>query len=108
MSPVYFDLMFQHAIRSLYLNMKQGSCLGPSLYFFSDIILLEQVSIPVNRNVIQALAEGNRSHVPFRNSTLTRLLQEGLSGNCKTRLVVSTNSDNLSSWSCFTKVRSAV
>lgn len=39
-------------------------------------------------NVIQALAEGNRSHVPFRNSTLTRLLQEGLSGNCKTRLVV--------------------
>lgn len=40
-------------------------------------------------NVIQALAEGNRSHVPFRNSTLTRLLQEGLSGNCKTRLVVS-------------------
>ena len=41
------------------------------------------------RNVIQALAEGKRSHVPFRNSTLTRLLQEGLSGNCKTRLVVS-------------------
>ncbi|XP_065071824.1 centromere-associated protein E-like isoform X2 [Rhopilema esculentum] len=39
-------------------------------------------------NVIQALAEGHRSHVPFRNSTLTRLLQEGLSGNCKTRLVV--------------------
>ncbi|XP_057306892.1 kinesin-like protein KIF15 isoform X3 [Hydractinia symbiolongicarpus] len=39
-------------------------------------------------NVIQALADGNRSHVPFRNSTLTRLLQEGLSGNCKTRLVV--------------------
>ncbi|XP_066935661.1 kinesin-like protein KIF15 isoform X3 [Clytia hemisphaerica] len=38
-------------------------------------------------NVIQALAEGN-THVPFRNSTLTRLLQEGLSGNCKTRLVV--------------------
>ncbi|XP_047128724.1 centromere-associated protein E isoform X3 [Hydra vulgaris] len=39
-------------------------------------------------NVIQALAEGNKTHVPFRNSTLTRLLQEGLSGNCKTRLVV--------------------
>ena len=41
-------------------------------------------------NVIQALAEGN-THVPFRNSTLTRLLQEGLSGNCKTRLVVRIN-----------------
>lgn len=40
------------------------------------------------RNVIQALAEGKKTHVPFRNSTLTRLLQESLGGNCKTSLVV--------------------
>ncbi|XP_029208723.2 kinesin-like protein KIN-7O isoform X2 [Acropora millepora] len=39
-------------------------------------------------NVIQALAEGRKTHVPFRNSTLTRLLQESLGGNCKTSLVV--------------------
>lgn len=39
-------------------------------------------------NVIQALAEGKKTHVPFRNSTLTRLLQESLGGNCKTSLVV--------------------
>ena len=47
----------------------------------------------VIRNVIQALAEsadtGRTGHIPFRNSTLTRLLQESLGGNCKTSLVVS-------------------
>lgn len=45
--------------------------------------------IIILRNVIQALAEGKKTHVPFRNSTLTRLLQESLGGNCKTSLVVS-------------------
>ncbi|XP_028403187.1 kinesin-like protein KIN-5A [Dendronephthya gigantea] len=43
-------------------------------------------------NVIQALAEsadtGRAGHIPFRNSTLTRLLQESLGGNCKTSLIV--------------------
>lgn len=31
---------------------------------------------------------GGLKHVPFRNSTLTRLLQESLGGNCKTSLLV--------------------
>ncbi|KAK3705683.1 hypothetical protein QZH41_009516, partial [Actinostola sp. cb2023] len=39
-------------------------------------------------NVIHALADGTTTHVPFRNSTLTRLLQESLGGNCKTSLIV--------------------
>jgi hypothetical protein len=38
-------------------------------------------------NVISALSS-RRPHVPFRNSTLTRLLQESLGGNCKTQLVI--------------------
>ncbi|XP_022784630.1 kinesin-like protein KIF15 isoform X2 [Stylophora pistillata] len=39
-------------------------------------------------NVIQALAEGTKRHIPYRNSTLTRLLQDGLDGNSKTSLIV--------------------
>ena len=39
-------------------------------------------------NVIQALSDPKRGHIPFRNSILTRLLTESLGGNCLTRLVV--------------------
>eukprot|EP00036_Acanthoecidae_sp_10tr_P011999 CAMPEP_0182916904 /NCGR_PEP_ID=MMETSP0105_2-20130417/1205_1 /TAXON_ID=81532 ORGANISM="Acanthoeca-like sp., Strain 10tr" /NCGR_SAMPLE_ID=MMETSP0105_2 /ASSEMBLY_ACC=CAM_ASM_000205 /LENGTH=938 /DNA_ID=CAMNT_0025053873 /DNA_START=81 /DNA_END=2897 /DNA_ORIENTATION=- len=39
-------------------------------------------------NVVSALADPNHTHVPFRNSTLTRLMQESLGGNCKTSLIV--------------------
>ena len=42
-------------------------------------------------NVIAALTsskQGENSHVPFRDSVLTRILQESFGGNCKTSLVV--------------------
>lgn len=39
-------------------------------------------------NVVSALATPGHTHVPFRNSVLTRLLQESLGGNCKTSLIV--------------------
>lgn len=38
-------------------------------------------------NVIAALAE-NRTHVPYRDSKLTRILQESLGGNSRTTIVV--------------------
>eukprot|EP00698_Gefionella_okellyi_P006082 TRINITY_DN15547_c0_g1_i1.p1 TRINITY_DN15547_c0_g1~~TRINITY_DN15547_c0_g1_i1.p1 ORF type:complete len:1077 (-),score=366.82 TRINITY_DN15547_c0_g1_i1:38-3268(-) len=38
-------------------------------------------------NCIHALTEKGRNHVPFRDSKLTRILQESLGGNCKTTLL---------------------
>jgi len=39
-------------------------------------------------NVISALADGNKSHVPYRDSKLTRILQESLGGNARTTMVI--------------------
>ena len=37
-------------------------------------------------NVISALSDtkGPREHIPYRNSKLTRILEDSLGGNCKT------------------------
>lgn len=39
-------------------------------------------------NVINALTDGKSTHVPYRDSKLTRLLQESLGGNARTALVI--------------------
>ncbi|XP_006894673.1 PREDICTED: kinesin-1 heavy chain-like [Elephantulus edwardii] len=38
-------------------------------------------------NVISALAEGN-TYVPYRDSKMTRILQDSLGGNCRTTIVI--------------------
>ena len=38
-------------------------------------------------NVISALATSNRSHIPYRDSKLTRILQDSLGGNTRTILI---------------------
>jgi len=38
--------------------------------------------------VIAALADGNKTHIPYRDSKLTRILQESLGGNAKTTIVI--------------------
>lgn len=39
-------------------------------------------------NVINALTDAKTAHIPYRDSKLTRLLQESLGGNSKTRLII--------------------
>lgn len=39
-------------------------------------------------NVISALADGNKSHIPYRDSKLTRILQESLGGNSRTTIII--------------------
>jgi kinesin family member 5 len=39
-------------------------------------------------NVISALAAGNKTHIPYRDSKLTRILQESLGGNARTTIVI--------------------
>lgn len=39
-------------------------------------------------NVINALTDGHSKHIPYRSSTLTRILQDSLGGNSKTSLIV--------------------
>lgn len=59
---------------------------------FSDGVTLEEAkkinwSLSALGNVISALTE-RRPHVPYRDSKLTRILQETLGGNFKTALIV--------------------
>jgi kinesin family protein 5 len=43
-------------------------------------------------NVINALTQTNRPHVPYRDSKLTFILRESLGGNCKTTLMITASS----------------
>jgi kinesin family protein 5 len=44
--------------------------------------------------VINSLTDGKSNHIPYRNSKLTRVLQESLGGNAKTCLIITASPSN--------------
>jgi kinesin family protein 5 len=57
--------------------------------------------------VIQALSESKSCHVPYRDSKLTRLLQESIGGNSLTRLIINVSPSCIDEYETITSLRFA-
>ncbi|XP_068024775.1 kinesin-like protein KIF6 [Melanerpes formicivorus] len=62
-----------------------GHLLTEAKYINLSLHYLEQVII--------ALAEKNRSHIPYRNSVMTSVLRDSLGGNCMTAMIATLSID---------------
>lgn len=51
------------------------------------------LSLHYLEQVIVALAEKNRTHVPYRNSMMTSVLRDSLGGNCMTTMIATCSSE---------------
>lgn len=69
---------------------KMDSVLNISRGHFNELRSINQ-SLSVLGNVISALSEKGRTHVPYRDSKLTRLLQDSLGGNTRTTIIACVN-----------------
>eukprot|EP00429_Kryptoperidinium_foliaceum_P018086 CAMPEP_0176039054 /NCGR_PEP_ID=MMETSP0120_2-20121206/19358_1 /TAXON_ID=160619 /ORGANISM="Kryptoperidinium foliaceum, Strain CCMP 1326" /LENGTH=749 /DNA_ID=CAMNT_0017372449 /DNA_START=115 /DNA_END=2364 /DNA_ORIENTATION=- len=56
-------------------------------------------------NVINALTDKNYTHVPYRDSKLTRVLQESLGGNAKTSLIITCSPSNFNEQETISTLR---
>ena len=45
-------------------------------------------------NVINALTDGKSTHIPYRDSILTRMMQDSIGGNSKTTLIITCSPAN--------------
>jgi len=63
----------------LYRLQSEGKTKEEAMYINKSLCFLEQV--------VLALADRRREHVPFRQSKLTACLKDSIGGNCNTRLI---------------------
>ena len=87
-----FDSFFQGHIRKGKLNLVDlaGSERQSKTQATGDRLKEAQkinLSLSALGNVISALVDGKSKHIPYRDSKLTRLLQDSLGGNTKTMMV---------------------
>lgn len=55
--------------------------------------------------VINALTDGKSAHIPYRESKLTRILQDSLGGNSKTSLIITCSPSNFNEAETLSTVR---
>lgn len=65
------------------------------------------LSLSALGNVISALVEGKVNHVPYRDSKLTRLLQDSLGGNTKTVMIAAISPSDFNFEETLTTLRYA-
>jgi len=65
------------------------------------------LSVSALGNVITALVEGKSNHIPYRDSKLTRLLQDSLGGNTKTVMIAAISPSDFNYEETLTTLRYA-
>ena len=63
------------------------------------------LSLSALGNVIKALTDGKSKHVPYRDSKLTRILQESIGGNSRTTLIINCSPDSYNEFETLSTLR---
>ena len=74
------------SVRIIYKGSERQSKTGATGQRLKEATKIN-LSLSTLGNVISALVDGKSTHIPYRNSKLTRLLQDSLGGNSKTIMV---------------------
>lgn len=106
-----------HSIFTIYIDSQETDELGNEKYKASKLNLVDlagserasktgatgdgmkeatkiNLSLSALGNVISALVDGKTHHIPYRDSKLTRLLQDSLGGNTKTIMIAAISPAN--------------
>ncbi len=71
------------------------------------MVIVVGQSLSALGNCINALTDATRTHVPFRDSTLTYLLKDSLGGNTKTTLLVNCSAEPINGLETLSTLRFA-
>ena len=106
-----------HSIFTIYIDSQESDEKGDERYKASKLNLVDlagserasktgatgdgmkeatkiNLSLSALGNVISALVDGKTNHIPYRDSKLTRLLQDSLGGNTKTIMIAAVSPAN--------------